>query len=193
MDEGDITRELVALREGEDGAMDRLFELVYGRLRRMAHGRLGGRPGLTLDTNAMVHEAYLKFVHHAEVELNDRNHFFAVAARAMRQILVDHIRHDRAAKRWGGLERTGLTGLDLGPDNRIVELLDLDAALARLATLNERLCRIVEMKFFAGLSFEEIAGVLEVTERTVYRDWRKARAFLASAVKPCSDTSRQLP
>jgi RNA polymerase sigma factor (TIGR02999 family) len=184
MDQGDITRELVAVREGDDAAMDRLFELVYDRLRGIARGRLGGKAGLTLDTHAMVHEAYLKFVRGGEVELRDRNHFFAVAARAMRQILVDHVRRDRAEKRWGGLERTGLTGADIGLDDRIVELLELDAALERLATMNERLCRIVELKFFAGLSFEEIAGALEVTERTVYRDWRKARAFLASVLQP---------
>ncbi len=186
MDEGDITRELVALREGEDGAMDRLFELVYDRLRGLARGRLGAGPRLTLDTNALVHEAYVKFVHHGEIDLRDRNHFFAVAARAMRQILVDHVRHDQAGKRWGGLERTGLTGADVGLDDRIVELLELDAALERLATMNERLCRIVELKFFAGLSFEEIAAALDVTERTVYRDWRKARAFLASVLTPSS-------
>jgi RNA polymerase sigma factor (TIGR02999 family) len=186
MDDGDITRELVAVREGEAGAMDRLFELVYDRLRGMARGRLGGGPKLTLDTNVMVHEAYLKFVRQGEVDLRDRNHFFAVAARAMRQILVDHVRRDRAAKRWGGLERTGLTAADIGLDDRIVELLELDAALDRLATMNERLCRIVELKFFAGLSFEEIAGAIGVTERTVYRDWRNARAFLASELKPSS-------
>jgi len=186
VDSGDITRELIAVREGESRAMDRLFELVYERLRSMARGRLAGGSGVTLNTTALVHEAYLKFVNHEGVELRDRNHFFAVAARAMRQILIDHVRRDRAAKRGGAGHPTGLSGIEVGREDRVVELLELDAALDRLAALSERLARIVELRFFAGLSFEEVAGVLGVTERTVYRDWRKARAILAAELGPAT-------
>jgi len=186
VESGDITRELIALREGESrGAMDRLFEMVYARLQRMARGRLGrGGPRITLDTTGLVHEAYLKFADQRLTDLRDRNHFFAVAARAMRQILVDHLRSRQAEKRGGGVDHAPLDESRIGFGDRVVELIELDSALSDLAELDERLCRVVEMKFFAGLSFAEIASVLEVTERTVQRDWRKARAFLFDTLRP---------
>lgn len=184
MAEGDITRELVALRDGDDrAALDRLFQMVYARLREMAGGRLKrGGPRLTLDTTGLVHEAYLKFVDHRHAEIRDREHFFAVAARAMRQIVVDHVRSRKAAKRGGGVEPAELRESRIGVGNRAVELLALDAALEDLAAVSPRLCRVVELKYFAGLSFVEIASVLDVTERTIQRDWRKARAFLYDAL-----------
>ena len=184
MNPGEITRELIALREQENrAAMDRLFQMVYARLQGMAHGRLGrAGPRLTLDTTGLVHEAYLKFVDHQHAEIRDRDHFFAVAARAMRQILVDHVRSRKAEKRGGGLEHAELDESKIGVGDRVLELLELDAALDDLAAVSERLSRVVELKYFAGLSFGEIASVLDVTERTVQRDWRKARAFLQDAL-----------
>ena len=186
MKPGEITRELIALREHESrAALDRLFQMVYTRLHGMARGRLGrAGPRSTLDTTGLVHEAYLKFVDHQQAELRDREHFFAVAARAMRQILVDHVRSRRAEKRGGGVDHAELHESRIGIGDRVVELLDLDAALDDLAAVSPRLSKVVELKFFAGLSFGEIASVLDVTERTVQRDWRKARAVLYDALEP---------
>ena len=184
MEPGDITRELIAYRGGERQAMDRLFEMVYDRLHRMSRGQLGrGGSRITLDTTALVHEAYLKLVDPGRVDLQDRNHFFAVAAKAMRQILIDHARRQQALKRGGDRQRTDLPESRIGVDDRVVELLELNDALDQLAELDERLSRVVELHFFAGLTFEEVASVLGVVERTVRRDWRKARAFLFSLLK----------
>jgi RNA polymerase sigma factor (TIGR02999 family) len=185
MEAGEITRQLIAVRDGERQAMDRLFELVYERLHRIAHGQLGGRRSrVTLDTTALVHEAYLKLVDQNRVDWRDRNHFFAVSARAMRQILVDHVRGRLAQKRGAGARHTELDESRVGFEGRVVDLLALDDALRKLEELSERLCRVVELRFFAGLSVDEIAGVTGVTSRTVKRDWRKARAFLFSKLEP---------
>lgn len=184
MESGEITRQLIACRSGEREAMDRLFEMVYDRLRRISRGQLGRGDGrATLDTTALVHEAYLKLVDAPSADWRDRNHFFAVAAKAMRQILVDHVRKQRATKRGGDLVRTDLTGSALGLDDRIVELLELNDAMEQLAGLDSRLSHVVELRFFGGLSFEEVGSVLGVNERTARRDWRKARSFLFAVLK----------
>jgi RNA polymerase sigma factor (TIGR02999 family) len=181
--EGEITRQLVALRgEPSREALDRLFELVYARLQRLAHGRLARGGSVTLDTTGLVHEAYLKFVDHDKAEMRDRQHFFAVAASAMRQIVIDHVRSRRAAKRGGGAEHAELHESRIGSGDPPVDLLELNDALDALAELDARLAQVVELKFFTGLSFAEIAAALDVTERTIQRDWRKARAFLQDAM-----------
>jgi RNA polymerase sigma factor (TIGR02999 family) len=180
---GEITALLSALREGDRTALDRLFPLVYEELHGRAHRQLARRrPGDTLSTTALVHEAYLKLTDSAHQSYQDRVHFFAVASRAMRQILVDYARRMTAAKRAGGFA-VSLDPDQLGDPGRAEELVALDEALERLERLDERLARNVEMRFFGGLSVEETAEVLGVSPRTVKRDWRKARAFLFAAIR----------
>jgi RNA polymerase sigma factor (TIGR02999 family) len=174
-----ITQLLGRLRDGEREALDDLFPLVYQELHGMAHRQLAyRRPGQTIDTTALVHEAYLKLVDQRAAQWQDRNHFFAVAARTMRHILVDYARRRNAQKRGGGQRPILLDDNDVAVDARAMELLALDDALKHLATLNERLSQVVELRFFGGLSVAETAQVLDISERTVKRDWRKARAFL---------------
>ena len=165
--------------------MDRILPLVYDELHAMAHRQLGRRrPGQTLNTTALVHEAYVKLVDQPQMQdgWNDRNHFLSVAAIAMRHILVDYARR-RAAKKRGGNEKPVLFDEgELGVEGRVEEILALDEALTQLAELNERLAKIVELRFFGGLKVDEISDVLDVSVRTVKRDWRKARAFLYNAL-----------
>ncbi len=177
-DSPSITDYLVQLRSGDAEAMDRLFPLVYEQLRRMAHRQLKSeRPGHTLGTTGLVHETYLKLVDQTRVEWRDRGHFFAIAARAMRRILVDYARRYRALRRGGGLQQVSI------PDEVVVAergetLLALDEALERLGALNGRLSQVVECRYFAGLTEEETAEAMGVTTRTVQRDWAKARGWL---------------
>ena len=181
--EGEITALLTALKEGDRSALDRLFPLVYAELRDRAHHQLARRrPGDTLSTTALVHEAYLKLTASAHQTYEDRVHFFAVASRAMRQILVDYARRTTAAKRGGGHPVT-LDPEAVADPGRAEELLALDEALNQLEALDERLARMVELRFFGGLSVEETADALAVSPRTVKRDWRKARAFLYQNVQ----------
>ena len=177
-DRQSITDLLVQVRHGSPDAMDRLFPLVYGELRRIAHRQLQGeRPGHTLGTTGLVHETYLKLVDQTRVEWRDRGHFFAVAARAMRRILVDYARRYRAQRRGGGMHRVSLTE-GAAVEEQAEMLLAVHEALERLATLNERLSQVVECRYFGGLTEEETAVALGVTARTVERDWVKAKGWL---------------
>jgi RNA polymerase sigma factor (TIGR02999 family) len=174
-----ITDLLLELRAGHDGAMDRLFPLVYDELRRVAHRASSReRPDHTLGTTGLVHEAYLRLVDHTRVEFQDRAHFFALAARAMRQILVDYARRHRALKRGGGGSPLRLDEGAVAVDERADTLVALDEALLRLATLDPRLGQVVECRFFGGLTEEETAEVVGVTPRTVRRDWTRAKGWL---------------
>jgi len=180
---GEVTELLVALRGGEASAMDDLLPLVYGELRRMAHGQLRRRrPGQTLNTTALVNEAYLRLVDQTRAQWQDHNHFFAVASLAMRQILVDYARRRTAQKRGGKDDPVLLDEGLVGVSARAEEILAIDQALGALAKLNEKLVKVVELRFFGGLTVEETAKVMDVSERTVKRDWRKARAFLFDAL-----------
>jgi len=176
----DITQLLISLRDGQPGALNDLLPLVYEELRVMARRRLSGQPGdQTLNTTALVHEAYLKLTDRTRLSLNDRKHFFAVAAMAMRQIVVDHARRRQAQKRGGvGLRRVDLESAELSVDDRAAGILSLDEALKRLSRLDDRMARVVELRFFGGLTVEETAEALDVDPRTVKRDWRRARAVL---------------
>jgi RNA polymerase sigma factor (TIGR02999 family) len=186
---GEITERLLALRQGDREALNQLVPLVYERLRALAHSRLSGRgPGQSLDTTALVHEAYLRLVDQSRAEWKDRAHFFAVAATAMRQIVVDRARRRHAAKRGGAEGAVALDGEPPGAAARTEEILAVDEALRQLASLNERLVRMVELRFFAGLSIEETADVLGLDARTVNRDWRVARALLYRALAPSPGT-----
>jgi RNA polymerase sigma factor (TIGR02999 family) len=161
--------------------MDRLFPLVYEELRRVAHrARAGERVDETLGTTGLVHEAYLKLVDQTRVDFQDRGHFYGVAARAMRRILVDQARRRSAAKRGGGRRRIALELVEssLGAEDRADALTALDEALVRLSALDARLGQVVECRFFGGLTEEETAEVVGVDPRTIRRDWVKAKGWL---------------
>ena len=177
-DREQITDLLLQIRGGSPDAMDRLFHSVYGELRRIAGRQLRGeRPGHSLGTTGLVHETYLKLADQTRVQWQDRTHFYRVAARAMRRILVDYARRYRAQRRGGELRRVSLDE-DATVAERGETLLALDEALERLAAKNERLSSVVECRYFGGLTEEETAETLGVTTRTVQRDWAKARGWL---------------
>lgn len=177
---GEVTRLIAAMREGEPDAVDRLYPHVYDELRGVAERQLRReRPGHTLHPTALVHEAYLKMVGGAAA--SDRAHFLALAARAMRQVLVDHARRRSARKRGGGWHATTLTDGSASVELDPTELIALDRAME---ALDERQRQVVECRFFAGLEESEIARVLDVSERTVRRDWVKARAWLYRELYP---------
>jgi RNA polymerase sigma-70 factor, ECF subfamily len=174
-----ITDLLIQARQGSPDAMDRLFPLVYGELRRIAHRQLlGERPGHTLGTTGLVHETYLKLVDQTRVQWRDRAHFFALASRAMRQILVDYARRYRAQRRGGGMRRVSLTDAAAADEKQAELLLAVHEALERLSAMNDRLSQVVECRYFAGLTEEETALALGVSARTVERDWLKAKGWL---------------
>ena len=178
-----VARLLHELEGGDRAAADRLFALVYDELRLLARRQRRRWHGdYTLDTTALVHEAYLKLVDQSRAQWRDRNHFFAVAATAMRQIVVDHARRRSSGKRGGGAMLAALDEMHPRVETRLDQILALDQALTRLGEMDDRLARMVELRFFAGLSIEETAGVLRIDPRTVNRDWRTARALLYQAL-----------
>ena len=178
----EITQLLKQAAQGERVAMDELMPVIYERLRSIAHRQiLQEPPGRTLETTALVHEAYIALFGDTDLEWRDRGHFFSYAARAMRSILVDSARERLANKR-----RSNSTPLDIGEnpvsiDDECVDLLALDEVLTKLIEQHPRLVRVVELRFFAGLSVEQTASALQVDSRTVERDWQKARAFINRA------------
>ena len=175
---GQITRLLTDLRAGNLDAGAALLNVVYPELKRLAASYLRGeRPGHTLQATALVHEAYLQLMGRQSFDWKDRSHFFAVAAQAMRRILVDYARMRKAARREGGRVRVQLVDVLAISEDRLDEVLAIDAALNRLAQWDPRQCRIVEMRFFGGLTEDEIATILGVTPRTVKRDWKVAKAW----------------
>lgn len=178
-DQVPVTLLLQRARAGDSGALDAAYVAVYDELKRAARLQLR-RHRDAFETTALVHEAYLKLVGGARVAANDRNHLLALSARAMRQVLVDHARVAHAQKRGGGAADVTLTAR-LGSDERaVVEVLQLDELLGALHRLDERAAQIVELRYFGGYEETEIAQMLEISERTVRRGWRKARAFLLS-------------
>ncbi len=178
---GAVSSLLARLGEGEESAVGELFRIVYGELRSLASSQLAReRPGHTLQPTALVHEAFMKLSGTA-VSAEDRGHFVGIAARAMRQILVDHARRKSADKRGRGWERTTLGSGDFAVEFDPHALLDLDRAMEKL---DERQRRVVELRYFAGLEEREVAELLGVTERTVRRDWVKARAWLYAELYP---------
>lgn len=184
----DVTVWLRRAEEGDERALDQVFPALYGELRRLAHGQLAReRAGHTLQASDLVSEAYLKLVRGAPPSTSGRGHFLAVAARAMRQVLVDHARSASAAKRGHGAPPVTLHEELAGSEVHAEHLLALGQAMDRLDALEPRLRQVVELRYFAGLQDEEIADVLGVTRRTVQRDWAKARAWLHRFL---DDTSR---
>lgn len=174
-----ITALLRDASRGDRETLDRLLPFVYEELRRIAHNRLGAEPtGHTLNTTALLHEAYLKLVDQTRVEWRDRAHFFAVASMAMRRILIDYARKHRASKRGGDRQRVPLDAADLSVEERAETLIELDEALTRLAQVDERLSRVVECRFFGGMTQKETAEALGVSPRTVRSDWATAKGLL---------------
>jgi RNA polymerase sigma factor (TIGR02999 family) len=176
---GEITALLRRWREGEVAALDALAPLVYDELRRLARASLRRqRAGCTLQPTALVNELFLRLLGRPAASLSDRHHFFALAAKMLRQILIDQARARAAAKRGGGALALDLSGTEPAVPPLPVDLLDLDRALARLRVRDEQLERLVELRYFGGLTLEESAEVLQRSEASVSRDWALARAFL---------------
>ena len=175
----DVTGLLLSWRQGDTAALDRLVPLVYDELRRIASRRLRGEsPGHALQATALVHEAYLRLVDVDRMALTSRAHFFGVAATLMRQILVDHARRQRADKRGGGITMLSLGEASPAAWTSSVDVLALDEALEALSAIDPRQCRVVELRFFAGLTIDEAAEALGVSPATVEREWALAKAWL---------------
>ncbi|MBS1797634.1 MAG: sigma-70 family RNA polymerase sigma factor [Acidobacteria bacterium] len=178
-DRQDVTRLLEEWSDGDDGALEKLIPLVYEELHRMAKRYMNSQPSEhTLQTTALIHEAYLKLADQPERRFANRAHFFAVAAHAMRHILVDHARSRAADKRGGATRPISLDDAALVSVERASEIIALDDALERLAAVDERKSRVVELRYFGGLSVEETAETLKVSPETVARDWRFAKTWL---------------
>lgn len=179
-----ITQLLKDWNDGNQTALDKLMPLVYDELRRQASRYLRNeRPGHTLQTTALIHEAYLKLVGINEIEWQNRNHFFAIAATAMRRILVDYAKERKREKRGGSAENLPLDeALFVSANEKSVDLIALDEALDRLARLDERQARVVELRYFSGLSIDETAEVLGIANSTVRLDWNLAKAWLKQEI-----------
>jgi RNA polymerase sigma factor (TIGR02999 family) len=177
--DGDVTQLLVRARDGDREALDGILPLVYAELRRLARLQLRHeRNHHTLGVSGLVNEAYMKLIDQARVDWQGRKHFYAVASRAMRQVLVDYARKRNAQKRGAGHDHTTIENKQLGLQTPLEKILDLEQALERLDTVDSRLRQLVEYRFFGGLSEEETADLLELSPRTVQREWAKARAWL---------------
>lgn len=174
-----VTLMLRRLRTGDREALAQLVPLVYGELKTLASRQRRKLPSHeTLNTTALVHEAFIKLTGGESREFKDRCHFFAAAATAMRHLAVDYARRKRSARRGGGKADLQIDGMDIGVPDRTETVLAIDQALTRLSERDQRMARVVECRFFGGMTEEETAAVLGVTERTVRRDWTKARAWL---------------
>ncbi|BAH40882.1 MAG TPA: RNA polymerase subunit sigma-70 [Gemmatimonas aurantiaca] len=174
----DVTRLLAELQNGADGAADQLMRVVYRELHELAeHFMRRERPDHTLQPTALVNDAYLRLMGQRETSWQNRSHFFGIAAQAMRRVLVDHARKARAGKREGG-ERVTLDESVAESPQRSIDLIALDDALNRLAALDPRQARVVELRYFSGLDIEQTAAVIGISAATVKRDWTFARAFL---------------
>jgi RNA polymerase sigma factor (TIGR02999 family) len=180
-----VTQLLVDWSKGDETALQRLLPLVYEELRVQARRHLSGeRPSHTLQPTALVHEVYLRLVDQRRVRWQNRAQFFAVAAQLMRRILVDHARARATAKRGGGTTRVSLSGTQAPPEVPEVDVIALDEALVRLAAMDAQQGRIVELRFFAGLTIPEIAEVIELSPATIKREWSMAKVWLYRAIHP---------
>lgn len=180
-----VTQLLAEWSNGDNAALAELTSLVYEELRRLAHHFMEGqRPDHTLQTTALVNEAYLRLADRTNANWQNRAHFFAVAARAMRQILVSYARSNRAQKRGGGAVKIELDEAAILSPEQSQEIVDLHEALERLATLDARKAQVVELKYFGGLDYDELAEVLKISRITVRRDWEFARLWLYTELRP---------
>lgn len=175
----EVTQLLHKVKSGNKEAYNQLYPIVYEHLKRIASHQLSGeRKNHTLNNTELVHESYLKLINQTDIEWQDRQHFFNVAAKAMRQILIDYARKQLAGKRGGKAHNITLDENLINVEKEAGELIELDELLKRLEQLNERLARIVELRYFAGLSIEHTAEILDISTSTVNRDWLKARSWL---------------
>ena len=183
---GNVTQLLKAMHAGDPAAADRLLPLVYSELHRLAQAYMRReRPDHTLQATALINEAYLRLAGE-DIDWNNRAHFIGLAAHVMRQVLVDYARRHHAERRAGGLQRVEMNDdLAVSPD-RLDEIASIDQALTRLAAHNPRQARVVELRYFGGLSVEQIATILQVAPRSVKRDWSLARIFLARELNPAA-------
>jgi RNA polymerase sigma factor (TIGR02999 family) len=179
----DVTQLLVAWSNGDEAARDQLIPLVYEELHRLAHHYMNReRPGHTLQTSALVNEAFVRLVDQRDVHWQNRSHFFGIAAQMMRRVLVDYARSRQYQKRGGDVVQVSLNEELIVSNEQTAEVVALDDALKSLATFDERKCQIVELRFFAGLSIEEAAQVLGISPGTVMRDWTLAKAWLRKEI-----------
>jgi RNA polymerase sigma factor (TIGR02999 family) len=188
---GEVTRLLQDCSQGNREALDKLLPLVYNELRRLAHSYLSHeRPDLTLQTTALVHEAYLKLIDQHSVNWENRAQFFAISAQAMRRILLDNARRHTAAKRGSGGQKISLDEVaTLSSDSANESLIALDLALQKLETIDEAQSKIVELRYFGGLTIEETATVLKISPSSVQREWTVARAWLYQAITGTPDSA----
>src|SRR6266404_3922327 len=181
---GTISRLLVDWREGDRGALDKLVPLVYRELRRLAGYYMRRQRGdHTLQTSALINEAYLRLIDYKNMRWENRAHFYAIAAQAMRRIVVDHARDRGYQKRGGGALKVSFDEAVIGAEERGAELIALDDALKDLAAIDPRKCQVVELRYFGGLSVDETAEVIGVSSVTVMREWRSAKGWLLKAIR----------
>lgn len=183
-----ITSLLIEFKDGSRNAYDQLFPLVYNKLKELANHQLRGeRLGNTYSKTDLVHEVYFKLINQADVNWQDRAHFYAIAARSMRQILIDHARKKQAVKRGGN--HNDITYLDelMRVQQHAEELIEIDTALNKLSELDERMAKVVELKYFGEMTFDDIAEVLNISPRTAKRDWAHARGWLYKELKMNED------
>ena len=179
-----VTALLSRWQRGEEDAVDALFSAVYDELRRIARGSMRGERSITLQPTVLVHEAYVRLIGQRSVEWNNRAHFFAVALQMMRRIVVDHVRRRQAEKRGGGAVTISLDSSVDAAAAAELDVLGVDEAITDLAAIAPRQARIIELRFFGGLTIEDTARVLDVSPITVKREWRLARAWLLSRLEP---------
>lgn len=180
-----VTKILLEVCDGVDGARERLLPIVYDELRGIAGRIFKSRVSddISVQPTILVHDAFMKLTQNTDIEWTSRAHFYAVAAKVTRDLLVDHVRRKNAAKRGGGWKRITLAAVPEDQSNKVIDIIDLEAALEQLGELAPRQEKIVEMRFYAGLKVEEIAQVLGVSERTIMYDWRMARAWLRARLE----------
>jgi RNA polymerase sigma factor (TIGR02999 family) len=184
----DVTRLLLAWSQGDESALQNLIPMVYRELRRLAHRYMSREsPAHTLQTTALIHEAYQRLIDTPHVGWQDRTHFYAVCAQLMRRILVDYARSRRYQKRGGGIQLATFDETLIAPSERGRDLVALDEALTALATLDPRKAQVVELRFFGGLTADETANVLKVSSDTVLRDWKMARVWLLRELAGSAD------
>jgi len=181
-----VTALLRRWRQGDVAALDQLVPAVYDELRRVARAHLRAKRNPSLQPTALVHELYMRLADNDQLIIRDRTHFFAIAARVMRRVLVDHARRRAADKRGGGVTIISFETAAEPARTQEVDVLVIDEALDQLMAVDERLCRVVELRFFGGLNIEEAAGALEVSPATVERDWAMAKAWLFQRLSPRS-------
>lgn len=187
----EVTHLLLAWRQGEKEAFDQLIPVVYEELRRLAHSYMRGeRKGHTLQTTALVNEAYLRLLDCSRVSWQNRAHFLAVSARLMRRILVDYARSQRSLKRGGAAQRISLEEFKIASAPPDTDLIEIDEVLRSLALVDRRKCQVVELRFFGGMTAEETAEALGISPDTVLRDWKLARAWLARELKKSNEETR---